>query len=132
MTVDGIGDRGLYVVVEPSISLHPGTMRQRNLPNELLLAGAKPVFIPRNDRVSGHESWLSDTSDLVAAGMDRQEALKSLTLRPAEMLGLGEEIGSLDADKKANLIFLNGDPFEYGTEVKAVMIDGQIVFGELE
>jgi imidazolonepropionase-like amidohydrolase len=47
------------------------------------------------------------------------------------MLGLEERLGSLEKDKDANLVFLSGDPFEPSTRVEAVMIEGRIVYGEV-
>lgn len=127
-----IGEKGLRVVMEPELSLHPGTMRQRNLPAELARAGAKLVLVPRNDSVEGLEAWRRHTGEIVAAGLDRQTAIGAMTLAPAEVLGLGEELGSLEPGKAANLIVLSGDPFEPGTEVDAVMLEGVFVSGEVD
>jgi len=127
-----IGVLGRRIVMEPTLSLHPNTMRQRNLPAELQRAGAKLVLIPRDDSVRGHEDWLRNTGEIVATGLAREAALRALTLEPAELLGLGQRLGSLDKGKDANIIFLNGDPFEPGTRVEAVMLDGRIVSGEVD
>lgn len=126
-----IGEKGLRVAMEPEISLHPGTMRQRNLPAEFSRAGAKLVLLPRSGSTASLERWLRDTAEIVAAGLDYQTALRALTLEAAALLGLEEELGSLEAGKAANLIILSGDPFEVGTEVDAVMLDGAFVHGEV-
>lgn len=120
------------LIVEPVLTLHPNTMRARNLPAEMARAGAKLVFIPRDDDPANQKNWLRDTGEVVAAGLPAQAALRAMTLEPAEMLGLGEKLGSLDAGKAANLIFLNGDPFEPGTKIEAVMLDGDFVYGEVK
>ena len=39
-------------------------------------------------------------------------------------LGLGDRLGSLEAGKDANIVFLNGDPFETGTKIEAVVLEG--------
>jgi len=129
---DEIAERGCRVVFEPMLTLHPGTMRQRNLPAEFSRAGAKLVLQPRSQSLSGHEHWLRDVGEIVAAGLDRETALRALTLEPAELLGLGERVGSLSVGSDANLIFLNGDPFETNTKIEAVMFGGKVVSGELE
>jgi imidazolonepropionase-like amidohydrolase len=131
LDVDGIGDRKCRVVMEPSISYHPGTMRQRNLPAELSRAGAKLVLIPRSDAQPDHKTWLSAAGELVNAGLDRQVALRAMTLEPAELLGVEKRVGSLEKGKDANLLFLNGDPFQPSTRIQAVMIEGQVVYGEV-
>jgi hypothetical protein len=132
LDVDGIGDRKVRVVVEPVLTVLPGTMRTRNPAAELARAGAKLVLIPRNDTVADHKLWLVNTGELVNAGLDHDVALRALTLEPAEMLGLGPRLGSLDEGKDANMVFLNGDPFEPSTRVQAVMLDGRFVYGEVK
>jgi imidazolonepropionase-like amidohydrolase len=128
---DRIGERELRVVVEPRLTLHPSTRRERNLPRELADAGARLVFVPLGDTRSGHERWRVETGEIVAAGLDRDVALRALTLEPAELLGLGDRLGSLDPGKDANLLFLDGDPLEVATQVKAVMLEGRFVTGEV-
>ncbi len=127
-----LGEKEVNLVMEPQVSLHPGTMRQRNLPAELTRAGAKLVFIPRNDNTRDYKDWLSHVGEVVAAGLDREIALRALTLGPAELIGLGDRIGSLEAGKDANMIFLSGDPLEAGTRIEAVMLEGRIVHGEVD
>jgi imidazolonepropionase-like amidohydrolase len=117
--------------MEPSISLHSGTMRQRNLCAELSKAGAKLVLIPRWDSLQNHRDWLRDVAEVVAAGLDRDVALRGMTLEPAGLIGMQERLGSLETGKDANLIFLNGDPLETGTRIQAVMLEGEIVYGEV-
>jgi imidazolonepropionase-like amidohydrolase len=128
---EAIGKRACRVVLEPELTLHPGTMRQRNIPAELARAGAKIVLIPRNDTIRDHERWLANVGEIVAAGLDRAVALRAVTLEPAALLGLDASLGSLEKDKTANLLFLNGDPLEVGTRVQAVMLEGTFVFGEV-
>jgi len=127
-----VGEKGLRVAMTPEITLHPGTMRQRNLPAEFARAGAKLVLLPRGDDVESYEEWLFDTAQIVAAGLDAQTAIRALTLEAAALLGLEAELGSLEPGKAANLIILSGDPFEAGTEVDAVMLDGEFVAGEVK
>lgn len=60
----------------------------------------------------------------VKAGMDPFDALKAITLNPAEHIGVADRVGSLEVGKDADLVITNGSPFEVLTEVKAVFIDG--------
>ena len=127
-----IGEKGVRVVMEPQLSLHPSTMRQRCLPLELVKAGAKLVLIPREDNLARHESLLMDVGEMVAVGLDREVALRAVTLEPAALLGLDARVGSLEVGKDANLVFFDGDPFERTTRLKAVMLEGRIVHGEVQ
>jgi len=64
----------------------------------------------------------------VKHGMKRTEALKSITLYPAQFIGVDDRLGSIEAGKEATVIFLTGDPFDAQTWVDQVMIAGQIVY----
>lgn len=60
----------------------------------------------------------------IKAGMDPFDALKAITLNPAEHIGVADRVGSLEVGKDADLVITNGCPFEVMTEVRAVFIDG--------
>lgn len=126
-----IGKLGCRVFMEPTLSLQPNTLRQRNLPHELSKAGAKLVLIPRSDNLGDQLEWLHNTGELIGAGLPADVALRAMTLEPAEAMGLGERLGSITAGKDANMVFFQGDPFEPGTQVEAVMLEGELVHGEM-
>jgi len=60
-------------------------------------------------------------------GLSRDQALAALTLNPARMLGVDDELGSIEAGKIANLIVTDGDPLEITTRVHHLIIDGRAV-----
>jgi len=53
-----------------------------------------------------------------------EEALRAVTLTPAEIFGVSETLGSLEVGKKATLFVSTGDPFETATQVRYLFIDG--------
>jgi imidazolonepropionase-like amidohydrolase len=57
-------------------------------------------------------------------GMGREEALKAVTIVPAEIFGVSDKLGSIEAGKRANLFISTGDPFEPSSEIKHLFIDG--------
>jgi len=59
-----------------------------------------------------------------AYGMGREEALKAITINAAEIMGIGDQLGSIEVGKKANLFVSTGDPFETATQIIDVYIDG--------
>ena len=63
----------------------------------------------------------------VAWGLDRDEALKALTIDAAEILGVADRVGSLEPGKDANLFIAKGDPLEIRTAITHVFIDGRDV-----
>jgi imidazolonepropionase-like amidohydrolase len=62
-----------------------------------------------------------------AFGLPYDEALKAITLNPAQIWGVADKLGSLDVGKTANLVVANGDPLDLKTDVKQVFIEGREV-----
>ncbi len=63
----------------------------------------------------------------VSFGLPREEAIKAITLYPAQILGVDDRLGTLEAGKLANLIVTDGDPLEITTHVRHVVIAGREV-----
>jgi imidazolonepropionase-like amidohydrolase len=59
-----------------------------------------------------------------AYGLGKEEALRAITIVPAEIFGLADKLGSIEVGKNANLFVSDGDPFETKTNIKHVFIDG--------
>ncbi len=57
-------------------------------------------------------------------GMGRENALKAITIIPAEIFGVADKLGSIEKGKNASLFVCDGDPFEPKTQVSHVFIDG--------
>lgn len=62
-----------------------------------------------------------------AFGLPKEEALKAVTIYPAEIFGVADQIGSIEVGKLANLIVTDGDPLEIRTQVKHLIIRGRDV-----
>ena len=63
----------------------------------------------------------------VSFGLPYEEALKAVTINPAEIWGHGQEIGSVEKGKWADLMIVSGDPLEIQTEIKHIYIKGREV-----
>ena len=63
----------------------------------------------------------------VAWGLDRERALRALTIDAAEILGVADRVGSLEPGKVANVVIWNGDPLEIRTPLPRVFIAGRDV-----
>ena len=63
----------------------------------------------------------------VKAGMDEFDALKAITINPAEHIGVADRVGTLEVGKDADVVITAGFPFEVMTETRAVFIDGNRV-----
>ncbi len=64
----------------------------------------------------------------VRDGMDKQEALKAITINAAEVLGIKDRVGSLEVGKDADIVIFDGHPFDTASKSEFVLINGEIVF----
>lgn len=60
-------------------------------------------------------------------GLGEEEALKAITINPAEILRIADRVGSLEVGKDADIVMFTGHPFDLRSKVSMVMIDGKIV-----
>lgn len=92
-------------------------------PGLLSKAGVKIAFQTLD---SAHVRDLPYQAGLAAAfGLPKEEALKAVTIYPAQILGVADKIGSIEVGKIANLIVTDGDPLEIRTQVKHLFINGR-------
>ncbi len=61
----------------------------------------------------------------IDAGLSRADALRAMTLTPAEIYGVADRMGTIEKGKIANLLVTDGDWFEEKTKVKFVLVDGR-------
>ncbi|MEZ0536591.1 amidohydrolase [Caldicellulosiruptoraceae bacterium PP1] len=64
----------------------------------------------------------------VKSGMDEYEALKAITINPAKILKVADRVGSIKVGKDADIVIMDGHPFDLFSNVEYVIIDGQIAF----
>lgn len=83
----------------------------------VLTAGIGEAFNVRNIR--------QHAGNAVAYGLPWDEALKAVTLAPAELLGVADAVGTLAVGKDANLVVWDGDPFEFATRAEHVFVRGR-------
>jgi len=93
------------------------------LPAELAKHGVKIAFASYDTHNARNLPYAAGYA--VAFGLPYDEALKALTINPAQMWGVDKELGSLDVGKRANVVVANGDPLDVKTDVKQVFIDGR-------
>lgn len=98
-----------------------------SLPAELQKRGVKIALSTAGGDMGGSRNLPYAAGYAVAYGLPYDEALKAITLNPAEMFGLGNQLGSLDIGKTANVVVADGDPLDVRTSVKQVFIDGKAV-----
>jgi len=97
---------------------NPGFLRAKNV-NVVLIsngAGDAQSFNAGNIRY--------DAGNAVAYGMKWDDALRAVTLAPAEAMGIGDRVGSIAVGKVANVVVWSGDPFEFATVPEHVLVHG--------
>jgi imidazolonepropionase-like amidohydrolase len=95
------------------------------LPAELYKAGVKFAFGSFGNQFSRNLPYQAGTA--VAFGLPYDEALKSVTLYPAQIWGVDDQLGSIEKGKSADFILTDGDPLEVRTNVKRMFVNGKEV-----
>ncbi len=93
--------------------------------NASALAKAGVSFAFQSDDMANPADFIRNVRRVVDAGLDRNTALRALTLTPAEIFGAADRLGSIEKGKTANLVLTTGDIFDPKTRVKWVFVDGQ-------
>jgi imidazolonepropionase-like amidohydrolase len=91
-------------------------------PGLMAEAGVKVAIVSNDTENSRNTAF--EAGYAAAYGMGTEEALRAVTINPAEIFGVADKIGSLEAGKQANLFISDGDPFEPMTNIEHVFIQG--------
>jgi imidazolonepropionase-like amidohydrolase len=122
--------RNIPAVVGPTLtSRYKVELRERNLKTAgvLVRAGVK-VALTTDHWVVPIQHLLLGLMLSVREGLDRDEALKLVTINPAEILGIADRVGSIAPGKDADLAVFSGDPLDIMQRVVRVYMDGEPVY----
>ncbi|HET8713821.1 MAG TPA: amidohydrolase family protein [Gemmatimonadales bacterium] len=120
-----IAAAGVPVLVEPLQNLPSYDalgIRYENAP--LLAKGGVKVALLETV-TENTRNLRQQAGNAVANGMTWDQALRAVTLTPAETFGVADRYGSLEVGKVANVVVWTGDPFEFSTGVEHVLIRGR-------
>lgn len=119
-----------------NVILHPPMMRQYGeFENASFTTGAalRAAGIPFAYQ-SGYEGYVPKTRVVLfeaaiaaANGLSWNDALASVTIDAARIIGVGNRVGSLEIGKDGDVALFDGDPFEYTSHAVSVVIDGKVV-----
>lgn len=131
LVADELAQENVMLAVGPTLG-HASKFELRNkswtTPGVLAKAGCHVSIITDSPVIP--QKYLPICAGLaVKAGMDPFEALKAITINPAEHIGVADRVGSLEVGKDADVVLTDGNPFEIETTVKAVFIDGAQIYG---
>lgn len=93
--------------------------------NPAVLAKAGVVFSFSSQSASLAKDLPYHAAKAAAFGLDKREALKGVTIYPAQIFGVDDSLGSLEKGKVANIVLADGDILELSTNIKHVFIDGK-------
>jgi len=127
---DLLAKRGVACVVGPILfSRMKYELREMTPKNAGLLAKAGVKVAIQTDEMSAVRYMTLNAALAVSEGMDAAEALRAITLTPAEVLGIADRVGSLEKGKDADIVILSAHPFDIpGSRVERVLIGGQTVY----
>lgn len=124
---DLLRSKEVPVILRPMLSLPDEEDepydRELSQPAELAAAGLKFAIASFDNSFARRLG--QNAANAVAYGLPYDQALRAVTINPAQILGLGNQIGTLEQGKVANVIVTNGDPLELTTDVKYLFIKGQ-------
>jgi imidazolonepropionase-like amidohydrolase len=92
-------------------------------PARLVDAGVRVAF--QSGGGSAYGEYLGNVQRAVENGMSREQALRAMTLTPAELLGVADRLGTIETGKIANLTLVRGDVFDRGARVVQLFVDGR-------
>ena len=93
--------------------------------NAAALAKAGVKFAFQSGDMADPKDFIRNVGRAVEAGLNKDTALRALTLTPAEIFGVSDRLGSIEKNKTANLIVTTGDIFDAKTKVKIAFVDGR-------
>jgi imidazolonepropionase-like amidohydrolase len=130
LLLDEIRQAQVPVILHPTMARHGGTLENATLETAKILRDAGITVALQ----SGFEGYVPKTRVVLfeaamaaAYGMPFEQALATITIDAARVLGIADRVGSLEAGKHGDVVLFDGDPFEYTSKVCAVIIEGRAV-----
>jgi len=130
LLADILAERGIPVVIGPLFTSRSKVeLRNRSLANPGRLARAGvTIAITTDHPVVPINFLIFQAAIAVKEGLDRDTALRAVTLAPATIMGVDDRIGSLAVGKDADLCLWSGDPLDVSSRVEAAWMDGREIY----
>jgi imidazolonepropionase-like amidohydrolase len=130
MVADELAAAGIPVVLAPQDIL-PGNFDRINARREtaamLVAAGVTIAFADGQSQTHNARNVTQSAGNAVAYGLPYEDALRAITIGPAEIFGVDDRVGSIEAGKEADVVIWPGDPLELTSYPEQVFIKGSAV-----
>lgn len=130
LVIPQIKDAGISVIVHPTMQRAGGETENLTLENAAKLKQAGILIAIQ----SGYEGYvpksrvvLFEAAAAAANGLSFRDALASITIDAAKILGIDKQAGSLEVGKDGDIALFDGDPFEYTSHCIGTIINGKVV-----
>lgn len=130
LLTDQIKAAGVRVILHPPMARQYGEFENASFTTGSVLKAAGIPFAYQ----SGYEGYvpksrvvLFEAAVAAANGLSREEALASITIDAARVIGQDKRLGSLEVGKDGDVALFDGDPFEYASHAIGVVVDGKLV-----
>ena len=124
MVAEQLREARVPVVVKPLTNIPTFESLGATLENAARLSRAGVTVALASFDTQNSRLLRQEAGNAIANGMDRDAALRAVTLTPAQLWGVADRVGSLEAGKDADLVIWSGDPFELTTGAERVFIKG--------
>jgi imidazolonepropionase-like amidohydrolase len=128
-----IAEKKIPVVLGP-FYYYPGSLgqyregREVNWNNAGILTKAGVKVALTSGAQAQSIDLLTAAAFAVRCGMPKDEALKAVTITPAEIIGVADKVGTLEKGKDADILILSGDPLKVTTRIEQVILNGKTVY----
>jgi len=130
LLTDQIKAAGVKVILHPPMTRQYGEYENASFTTGSVLKAAGIPFAYQ----SGFEGYVPKTRVVLfeaavaaANGLSWNDALASITIDAAKVIGMDKRVGSLEVGKDGDVAMFDGDPFEYASHTVGVVIDGKPV-----
>lgn len=120
-------NKNVTVVLQPGLDRVPYKSDLMNVSQMLAtkeIPFAISMTLSRTQLTQSQDDPMFPLAMLVRTGLDRDKALKSVTMVPAKLLAIEKTHGSIEKDKHANFLIFDGDPLKTGSRLEQVILNG--------
>jgi imidazolonepropionase-like amidohydrolase len=130
LLADILAAKSIPVIIGPLFTSRSKVeLRNRSLDNPGKLAAAGVMIAITTDHPVVPINFLAHQAALsVKHGLDRDTALRALTINPARIIGIDDRLGSIEPGKDADLVVWSGDPLDVLSRVQHALIDGTEIY----